>query len=185
MLNYYRKVKLYYMSYSYSILFLFLIIIFNFIFLSFFSFLKTKRYYNLRVHYLKKSKRKYNEKKLITFSDKINWLIIHDTKLLKGKCADKILLHKYSKRVLGKDICNKILKIYHNVNQINLNDLPKKFVLKTNHGSGYNIIVQNKSDFDFLNAKKLLSKWMSYDYGKRTTEFHYSFINKRIFIHYS
>ena len=63
------------------------------------------------------------------------------------------------------------------MNQINLNDLPKKFVLKTNHGSGYNIIVQNKSDFDFLNAKKLLSKWMSYDYGKRTTEFHYSFIN--------
>ena len=79
--------------------------------------------------------------------------------------------------MLGKDICNKILKTYHNVDQINLNDLPNKFVLKTNHGSSFNIIVQNKSNFDILYAKKLLSKWMNYNYGERKAEFHYSYIN--------
>ena len=132
--------------------------------------------------YLKKHKRYYNESKLITFEDKLNWLVIHDTKLIKGKCADKILLHKYSKKILGKDICNKIVKIYYNVDKINLNDLPYKFVLKTNHGSSFNIIVNNKSNFDFLEAKKKLDKWMKYNYGERRAEFHYSFINKRIFI---
>ena len=92
--------------------------------------------------------RKYNESHLITFEDKLNWLVIHDTNILKGKWADKILLHKYSKRKLGKDICNKILKIYHSEKDINLNELPNQFVLKTNHGSGYNIIVEDKKEFN-------------------------------------
>ena len=71
---------------------------------------------------------------LITFEDKINWLAIHDVRKLKGKCADKILLHEYSKRILKKDICNKILKIYDNPEQIDISELPEQFVLKTNHG---------------------------------------------------
>ena len=53
---------------------------------------------------------------------------------MKGKCADKILLHKYAKRILKKDICNKILKVYDNPEQINVSELPDQFVLKANHG---------------------------------------------------
>ena len=124
----------------------------------------------------------YNESNLKTIQDKINWLIIHDTNSLKGKCANKILLHKYSKKILGKDICNKILKIYNNIDDIQLSELPNKFVIKTNHGSGFNIIVNNKKYFDLIKAKKMLYKWINLDYGKYSTEFHYSFINKKIFI---
>ena len=72
---------------------------------------REKDYYERRIAIYKN----YNESNLVTVSDKINWLIIHDTNELKGKCADKILLHEYSKKKLGKDICNKILKIYNNV----------------------------------------------------------------------
>ena len=53
--------------------------------------------------------------------------------------------NEYSKRKLGKDICNKILKIYNNSDEINFDELPEKYVLKTNHGSGYNIIITNKT----------------------------------------
>ena len=95
-----------------------------------------KDYYERRISRIKN----YNESNLVTVSDKINWLIIHDTNELKGKCADKILLHEYSKKKLGKDICNKILKIYNNINEININELPNQFALKVNHGSGFNII---------------------------------------------
>ena len=81
---------------------------------------REKDYYERRISKIGN----YNESNLVTFSDKINWLIIHDTNELKGKCADKILLHEYSKKKLGKDICNKILKIYicysNNVDEINL-----------------------------------------------------------------
>ena len=87
--------------------------------------------------------RTYDESNLVTIEDKINWIAIHDVKKLKGKCADKILLHQFSKRILKKDICNKILKIYDDPYKIDISELPEQFVLKTNHGSGFNIIVYN------------------------------------------
>ena len=140
-----------------------------------------KNFYQRRIEYLKTTNRHYNESNLITFEDKINWLAIHDVKKLKGKCADKIKLHEYSKRILKKDICNKILKVYNNVTQIDISKLPEQFVLKTNHGSGFNIIVYNKTKLDVELAKKKLSNWLSIDYGKNGAEFHYSFINRKVF----
>ena len=112
-------------------------------------------YYKRRIDIIHKLNRSYNESKLITFEDKLNWIAINDVSRLKGKCADKILLHQYSKRILKKDICNKILKIYDDPYKINISELPDQFVLKTNHGSGYNIIVANKTHFNINSAKKI------------------------------
>ena len=137
---------------------------------------KIKQLYKKRIKYLKNYNVLYNESNLSTFQDKINWLIIHDSNELKSNCSDKILLHEYSKKKLGKDICNKLLKIYKHIEDINLNELPNKFVLKANHGSGFNIIVNNKSNFDYISAKVNLKKWLNIDYGKISTEFHYSSI---------
>ena len=139
---------------------------------------KNKNYYYLkRIEFIEKNGRQYNESNLVTFEDKLNWLLIHDTNELKGKCADKILLHEYSKIKIGKDICNKIIKIYKNTKQINFNELPDKYVIKTNHGSGFNIIVTNKTELNYTLIKNLLNEWMKIDYGKAGAEFHYSFIN--------
>ena len=80
-----------------------------------------------------------------------------------------------------EQICNKILKIYDNTKRINFNELPNSFVIKTNHGSGFNIIVNNKSELDYKKTKKALNDWMKIDYGKLFAEFHYSFINFSIF----
>jgi hypothetical protein len=139
---------------------------------------REKYYYKRRTSKFKN----YNESNLVTISDKINWLVIHDTNELKGKCADKILLHEYSKKKLGKDICNNILKVYNNTDEININELPNQFALKTNHGSGYNIIVHNKKNFNLKEAKKKLNHWLNIDYGELGTEFHYSFIKRKIFV---
>ena len=139
---------------------------------------REKDYYERRISKIGN----YNESNLVTFSDKINWLIIHDTNELKGKCADKILLHEYSKKKLGKDMCNKILKIYNNVDEINLNELPNQFALKTNHGSGFNIIVDNKDNFNLEEAKQKINHWLTIDYGEKNAEFHYSFIKRKIFV---
>ena len=143
---------------------------------------KNSYFYRKRLHFLKKNNKIYNESNIITIEDKLNWLAINDVNELKGNCSDKILLHEYSKKKLGKDICNKILKIYDNEEQINFDELPKQFVIKTNHGSGFNIIVDNKTNLNINNTKKSLSEWMKKDYGKIGAEFHYSFIKKKIFV---
>ena len=62
-----------------------------------------------------------------------------------------------------------------------MNKLPNQFVLKTNHASGFNIIVEDKKEFNLAKAKTFLKKWMKIDYGVIGAEFHYSFINKKIF----
>ena len=138
---------------------------------------KNSYFYRKRLQFLKKNKKIYNKLNIITIEDKLNWLAINDVNELKGNCSDKILLHEYSKKKLGKDICNKILKIYDNEEQINFDELPKQFVIKTNHGSGFNIIVDNKINLNINNTKKSLSEWMKIDYGEIGAEFHYLFIN--------
>jgi len=139
-------------------------------------------FYVLRARYLYLSGSKYDENNLVTFQDKINWLIIHDSTPLKARCSDKILVHDYSKEKLGKDICNKILKIYNNVNEIDFDELPNQFAIKANHGNSYNIIVNNKTNLNITHAKMLLNRWVHMDYGDYRKEFHYSFITPKIFV---
>lgn len=143
---------------------------------------KTKFYYKLRIRKLKMYKIKYNESNLITFQDKLNYLTIHESPEYKSNFVDKIKIHKYTKKILGKDICVPIIKIYKNANEINLEELPNKFVLKLNHGSGMNIICKDKNKFDFVKAKRILNKWKNINYGLLSSEFQYFYVKRKIFV---
>ena len=143
---------------------------------------KTNYYYIKRTNYLKRMNITYNESNLITFQDKLNYLLIHESPEYKSNIVDKIKLSEYSKKILGKDICIPILKIYDNVDEINLNELPQQFVIKCNHGSGWNIFCKDKNQFDLQMAKKHLGRWMSLNYGISGNEFQYFFIKKKILV---
>ena len=136
----------------------------------------------IRTYYLNQQGSNYDDYNLITFQDKINWLIIHDSTPLKAKCSDKILVHEYSVEKLGKDICNKILKIYDSVQEINFDELPNQFAIKANHGNSYNIIVSNKANLNKQYAISSLNRWIHTDYGEYRKEFHYSFIKPKILV---
>ena len=125
--------------------------------------------------------RHVNESDLFTIQTKLNYLMVHESPDYKSKIADKILLHNYSIKKLGKDICVPIIKIYNDSEDINLNELPEKFVLKCNHGSGMNILCNNKSNFDINMAKIKLNRWKNINYGLIHSEFQYININSKIF----
>ena len=118
----------------------------------------------------------------VTFTDKLNYLKIYDSSLLKSFCADKINLRNYCKQKLGKNICIPILAIYDYPEEIDWNSLPNKFVIKCNHGSGFNIIVKDKNNIDKENCIKTLKKWMATDYGDISFELFYNLIDKKVFI---
>ena len=143
---------------------------------------KTLYYYKKRKYYLKKSKREYNESHLITFQDKLNYLLIHESCEYKSLLVDKIRVREYSQKKLGKNICVPVLKIYNNTNEINLDELPEKFVLKCNHGSGMNILVKNKNNFNFKEAKISLNKWMKKNFAFKFGEMQYLFVERKIFL---
>ena len=143
---------------------------------------KTSYYYKKRKYFLDKSNWEYDESNLITLQDKLNYLLIHESPEYKSLLADKIRLHEYSQKILGKDICVPIIKIYNNSNEINFDELPKKFVLKCNHGSNMNIIVNNKSEFNFEEAKLSLNDWMSINFADLYGEVQYLFIKRKIIL---
>lgn len=134
-----------------------------------------------REYWMKINGKKYNDSNIITIQDKLNYILIHESPENKTDIVDKILLRNYSKKILGEDICPPILKIYNNVDEINLNELPEKFVLKCNHGSQMNIICKDKKVFDLKAAKKKLRSWMNINYGLISFEYQYMNINKKIF----
>ena len=144
---------------------------------------QSRSYYYIqsRDNEMKKYNLSYNDSNLVSIQDKINYLIIHESPDIKSKIADKIRLHNYSIAKLGKDICVPILKIYNNVNEINLEELPNKFVLKCNHGSGYNILCNNKSNFNLTKAKIQLNDWININFGLKMSEFQYINIKREIF----
>ena len=82
---------------------------------------------------------------------------------------------------MGKDICVPILKIYNNIEDINFNDLPDKFVLKLNHGYSMNIICKDKLKLNVNDTLKKLNKWKNFNYGLFTKEFQYLYVKRKIF----
>lgn len=83
-----------------------------------------------------------------TMTEKIRYVstygILDD---LKCMCSDKILLHEFSKYVLGEDICIPIVKTFETANDVDVSNLPEKFVLKANHGCGFNLINDSKNKY--------------------------------------
>ena len=119
----------------------------------------------------------------VTIQDKLCWLNIYEPMKLKTRCADKILLHEYCKENLGIDLCVPLIKVYDNTNEIDWDDLPDRFVIKCNHGSGMNIIVKDKSRLDIAGVTSILNIWMDMDFSMcNGFEAHYHDIDRRIFV---
>lgn len=125
--------------------------------------------------------KKLNLKNPQTFNEKIQWLKLHDSTELKGLCADKYKVKEWLNNELGVDYSIKTLGVYKKFDDINFDDLPNKFVLKANHGSGWNIIVKDKTKLDTKDAKKKFDDWMSKDFSFIDGfQMHYQFIDRRI-----
>jgi len=115
-----------------------------------------------------------------TLTEKIQWLKIYDSNPLKIKCSDKILVRDYCKSKLGIDLFIPIIGIWDKFDDIDFSELPKDFVLKTNHGSHTNIIVRN-GVLDKVSAKKKFESWLSKDWSWYGKEMAYYPIERKIF----
>jgi len=61
-------------------------------------------------------------------------------------------------------------------------DLPKQFVLKCTHASGFNRLVFDKSEVHLPRLQRQFKRWLNQDYGLKTLERHYSPIPRKIII---
>ena len=88
-----------------------------------------------------------------TCNEKIQWLKLYDSTPLKSRLADKFAVRSWIKEKIGEQYLVPLLGVWDRFDDIDFDSLPQKFVLKCNHGSGYNIIVTDKSKFDLGGGK--------------------------------
>jgi len=124
--------------------------------------------------------KKLNLKNPQTFNEKIQWYKIYYKNPLFQKLADKYSVREFVKEKIGEKYLNELLGVYNNVKEIDFNKLPNKFVLKCVHGSGYNIIVKDKSKLDVSQVLKTLKKWQSRNFYSKGKEWSYKNIPRKI-----
>lgn len=118
-----------------------------------------------------------------TYNEKLQWLKMYDHRPEYTRMVDKITAKEYVAGIIGEKYIIPTLKIYDNVNEISLNDLPDKFVLKTNNGSANKgvVVCNDKSSFDLNAAIAKLNASMKQDKYWRSREWPYKDIKPLIF----
>lgn len=115
-----------------------------------------------------------------TFNEKLQWLKCYYRDPLMEICADKIAVRDFVKETIGGKYLTPIYGIYNTPEEINFNNLPSAFVLKTNHASGQVIICKDKNNSDLKEIKRKLKKWLKINYYYLTGEWVYKNIKPKI-----
>ena len=93
---------------------------------------------------------------------------------------DKYRIREYLTQKGHAELLPQLYAVCERPEDIPWDSLPERFVLKCNHGSGYNILCRNKSALDRKDCESRLKKWLKEDYWKRFAEMQYRDIPKRI-----
>lgn len=118
----------------------------------------------------------------VTMTEKMQWLKlnIYQNNPMITRCIDKYEVRNYIIEKGCSEILNVLYGVWDKFEDIDFQRLPNSFVLKCNHGCGYNLICKDKSSFDYKDAEKKIKRWMSEEYGDVSAEIIYNNINKRI-----
>ncbi|MBR1601006.1 MAG: glycosyltransferase, partial [Alphaproteobacteria bacterium] len=118
-----------------------------------------------------------------TFNEKIQWLKLYASTPIKTRLADKYLVRDWVKETIGEKYLIPLLGVYDSFDEINFDGLQNQFVIKCNHGSGYNIIVKDKSQIDKDEIRSKLTRWMNENFAFRVgTELQYKNMQPKIII---
>lgn len=115
-----------------------------------------------------------------SFNQKIQWLKLHNTSDICTQMADKYAVRQIISDSVGPQYLIPLLDVWNSFNEINFDDLPNEFVLKTTHDSGSVVICTNKAMFDYKHAKRILIRSLHRNYFWDGREYPYKKIHPRI-----
>ncbi|MBR4669521.1 MAG: glycosyltransferase [Butyrivibrio sp.] len=102
---------------------------------------------------------------LRTYDEKIQWLKIFDCTDKKRDLADKYKVREFIKEKIGDKYLIPIYGTWKHFRDIEFDTLPQSFVLKCNHGSGWNEIVYDKKNIDMDDLNSKFESWLRCDYA--------------------
>lgn len=113
----------------------------------------------LRIQYWIKHRRFLNLKEPKRFTEKIQWLKIHNRKEIYHQMVDKARAKEYVAKIIGSEYIIPTYGTWKSFDDIDFDKLPNQFVLKTNTGGGglKVIVCKSKETFNVAEAKKQLA----------------------------
>lgn len=117
-----------------------------------------------------------------SYNEKLQWLKLHDKHSEYTQMVDKVEAKKYVANIIGDKYIIPTLTVYDNVEDIDWDNLPEQYVMKTNHGCGRMIICKDKSKVDINEAKAMLTRALKHDYSKYNREYPYKCVKRRILV---
>lgn len=134
------------------------------------------------VYYLQMGN-KLNLKHPTTFSEKLQWLKLHDHNPKYHTMVDKYAVKEYISNILGPEYVIPVLGVWNSADEIEWDKLPKQFVLKATHGGGGSavFVCKDKHNFDITGVSKKIQLIIDkIDLYKRNREWVYKDIPHRI-----
>ncbi len=106
-------------------------------------------------------------------NEKIQWLKLYSDTSKWTKLADKLLVREYIENCGLKNILVPLFGVFTNAKDIDFDKLPESFVLKTNHGSGDTMIINDKTLINKEEIIKTLNNNLKHKFGYECGEPHY------------
>jgi hypothetical protein len=96
--------------------------------------------------------------------------------------ADKLRVRDYVAETIGSQHLNELLLVTANPDEIRLAELPSRFVVKPNHGSGWVNLVRDSTLVDEAAIRAQCRTWLGMRYGAKEGERWYDEIPPRILV---
>lgn len=100
-----------------------------------------------------------------SYNDKIQWFKLYGVTPLISQLSDKYRVRDWVSQRIGDKYLVPLLGVWDSVDEIDFDKLPQRFVLKENHGCGYNVLVKDKSSLNIQQLKKILNQWLKIDFA--------------------
>ncbi len=125
---------------------------------------------------------KLNLKEPCTYNEKLQWIKLYDKNPLIPVCCDKYTVRKYLESKGRGSLLNELLWEGFHPEEIPFDRLPDRFVIKVTHGSTFNIICRDKSNFDAGAAVAKCRKWLKAKFLPCYGEWFYGVEKPRIIV---
>lgn len=107
----------------------------------------------LMLEYKKRTGKILNFSNLKTYNEKMQSYKLKNSSALKTKLSDKFQVRDWISETIGSEYLIPLLGVYEDYSDIDFGSLPDKFVLKTNHDSGTNLIVKDKKKINHFKER--------------------------------